>query len=76
MGVEARFQVFPSRTLFGRYRSCRGSLSSFALPESFWTLPRTSGLVFLFCAPRLVSGGTEVAVSYFHVLRSLTRFRR
>jgi hypothetical protein len=37
---------------------------------------RTSGLVFMFCVPGLVFGGTEGVRSRFHVLRSRTRFRR
>jgi hypothetical protein len=30
----------------------------------------------MFCAPELVFGGTKGAGSHFHVLRSMTRFRR
>jgi hypothetical protein len=37
---------------------------------------RASGLVFLFCAPGHIFGGTEGAGSRFHVLRATTHFRR
>jgi hypothetical protein len=37
---------------------------------------RVLGLVFIFCAPKLVFGGTEGVGSRFHVLRSRTHFRR
>jgi hypothetical protein len=39
-------------------------------------VPTASGLVFTFCAPGRIFGGTEGVVSRFHVLRSRTRFRR
>jgi hypothetical protein len=32
--------------------------------------------VFVFCAPRVVSHDTEGVESRFHILRSLTRFKR
>jgi hypothetical protein len=35
-----------------------------------------SGPVFMFCAPRLIFGGTEGIGSCFHVLPSQARFRR
>jgi hypothetical protein len=35
-----------------------------------------SGPIFMFCAPRLIFGGTEGVGSRFHVLRSRIRFRR
>jgi hypothetical protein len=44
--------------------------SCFALSNSFSTVPRVSGPVFMFYAPNLVLGGTEGALSRFHVLRS------
>jgi hypothetical protein len=43
---------------------------------SFSAVPRASGLVFMFCAPRLIFGGTEGVGSCFHVLRARTHFRR
>jgi hypothetical protein len=72
----SRFQVLRSRTRFGRYRGRRFSFSCFALPDTFWAVPRASGLVYMFCAPGLFLGVTEGAGSSFHVLRSRTRFRR
>jgi hypothetical protein len=44
--------------------------------DSFSTIPRVSGTVFMFCAPELIFGGTEGVGSRFHVLRSRTRFQR
>jgi hypothetical protein len=75
-GVGSRFHVLRSRTGFGRYRGRRVPFSSFALPDSFTTVPRASGLIFMFCALALVMGGTGGAKSDFHVLRSRTRFGR
>jgi hypothetical protein len=46
------------------------------LPNSFSASLRASGLVFMFCSPGLVFGGTEGVGSRFHVLRSRTHFRR
>jgi hypothetical protein len=58
---------------------CRGSrdqISHFALPDSFWAVSRASGLVFMFCAPELILGGTEGTECTFHVLHFQTRFGR
>jgi muconolactone delta-isomerase len=74
--VVARFQVFRSRTRFWRYRGHRVPFSTFALPDTFPTVPWASGLVFVFCAPGLLLGGTEVVGAHFHVLHSLTCFWR
>jgi hypothetical protein len=49
--------------------------SCLALSESFFMVPRASGLVFMFCAPRLIFGGTMGIESRFHTLCSRTRFR-
>jgi hypothetical protein len=75
-GIGSLFYVLRSRT---RFRQCRGRwvpFSCFPLPDSFLALPRASVSVFLFCAAGLVFGVTEGVWSYFHVLRSRTRFRR
>jgi hypothetical protein len=72
--VVARFQVLRSRTRFWQHRGHQVPFSSFALPDSFLTVPRASGLVFMFCAPRLFLGGTEAVVARFQVLRYRTRF--
>jgi hypothetical protein len=74
-GVGSRFHVLCSRTCFWRCGGCRLLFSCFTLPDSFSTLPRTSGPIFLCCAPVLVLGGTEGVRSRFYVLRSLTHFR-
>jgi hypothetical protein len=74
-GVGSRFHVLRSRTRFRRYRWRRVPFSCFSRPDSFSATPRASGLVFMFCAPRLVFGANEGVGSRFHVLRSRTRFR-
>jgi hypothetical protein len=75
-GVGSRFHVLRSQTRFRRYRGRRVSFSGFVLSDSLSAAPRTSGLVFMFCAPVLVFGGTEGVPSHFHVFRSRTYFRR
>jgi hypothetical protein len=75
-GIRSRFQVLRSLTRFWRYLGRRVLFSYFVLPNSFSTVPRVSGRVFMFCAHELVSGGTEGVGYRFQVLRSRTRFRR
>jgi hypothetical protein len=75
-GVGSRFHVLRARTRFRRYRGRRVPFSCFARPDSFSTVPRASGPVFMFPAHILVFGGTEGVGSSFHVMRSRTRFRR
>jgi hypothetical protein len=75
-GVWSRFHVLRSWTCFRRYRGRRVPFSYFALPESFSSVPMSSGPVFMYCVTALVFGGTEGLMSCFHVLRSRTRFRR
>jgi hypothetical protein len=75
-GVGSRFNVLRSWTHLGQYRGRQFLFSCFVLPDSFWALPRAPGLVFMFCAPELVLGRTEVVGSRFHVLLSRTHFRR
>jgi hypothetical protein len=75
-GVGSRFHVFRARTHFRRNRGRRLPLPCFALPDSFSTVPRASGPVFMFFEPKLLFGGTEGVGSRFHVLRSRTRFGR
>jgi hypothetical protein len=66
--------VLHSRTRFRRYRGRQVSFACFVLPDSFWPVPRTSGLVFIFCAPAFVFDGTEGVGSRFHFLLSRTHF--
>jgi hypothetical protein len=66
-GVGSHFQVLRARNNFRRYRGRRVLFSCFALPDSFSAVPRLSGPVFMFCAPRLVLGGPEGIGSRFHV---------
>jgi hypothetical protein len=76
VGVGFSFHVLCSHTHFRRYRGCRVPFSCFALPESFSTVPRASGPVFMFCAPELVFGGDECVGSRFQILPIRTHFRR
>jgi hypothetical protein len=75
-GVESRFQVLSSQTLFRRYGGRRVPFSCFVVSDSFSAVPRASGPVFIFCAPGLIFGGTEGFTSRFNVLRARTCFRR
>jgi hypothetical protein len=75
-GIGSRFHVLRVRTHFWRCGGRRVSFLCFALPDSFSGVPRASGPIFMFCAPRLILGGTEGVGSRFHVLRSRTHFRR
>jgi hypothetical protein len=72
-GDGPRFHVLRCRTRFRWYRGRWVQFSFFALPGSFWAVPRVLGLVFMFCAPGHVLGGTEGAQSSFHILRSQNR---
>jgi hypothetical protein len=75
-GLRSHFHVLRARTRFRRCRGRRVQFSCFTLPCSFSAVPRASGLIFMFCAPGLVFGGDKGVGSRFHVLRSLTHFRR
>jgi hypothetical protein len=72
----SRPHVLRARTHFRRFRGRRVSFSYYARTNSFPAVPRASGPVFKFCAPRLVFGGTARIGSRFHVLRARTHFRR
>jgi hypothetical protein len=74
--VGSRFLILRVRTHFRRYRGRWVPLSYFALPRSFPAVSRASGPVFIFCAPGLVFGGTEVVWSRFHDLHPRSRFRQ
>jgi hypothetical protein len=74
-GVRSRFHVLRARTRFRRYRGRRVPFSCFARPDSFSTVPRASGPVFMLCGSGIVFGGTECVGSRFHVLCAQTRFR-
>jgi hypothetical protein len=73
--VGSRLHVLHSRTRFRRYRGRRVPFSCFARSNSILAIPRTSGPFFMFCAPGIIFGRTEVVRSRFHVLRSQTRFQ-
>jgi hypothetical protein len=73
-GVGSRFHVLSSRTHFRWYRGCRVPFSSFARPNSFSSVPRASGPLFMFCALGHIFDSTEGVGSRFHILCSRTRF--
>jgi hypothetical protein len=75
-GVGSHFHVLRSRTHFRQFRGRPVPFSCIALSDSFSTVTRASGPVFMFCAPGHTFGGTEGVGSRFHVLRSRTHFRR
>jgi hypothetical protein len=75
-GVGSRFHVLRPRTNFRRYHGRQVPFSYFALSDSFSAVPWESAPVFMFCAPELVSHGTEGVGSHFHILRARTHFRR
>jgi hypothetical protein len=75
-GVGSRFHGLRSRTRFRQYRGRRVPFSCFALSDSFSTVLRASGLIFMFCAPGVVFSGTAGVGSRFYVLRSRTHFRQ
>jgi hypothetical protein len=75
-GVRSRFHALRARPLFRQNQGRRVPFSSSAFPDVFWAVPRASGPVFIFCAPGLVFGVTEVVGCRFLVLRSRASFRR
>jgi hypothetical protein len=75
-GDESSFNVLRARTHFRRKQGRRVPFSSIALPESFLAIPWALGHILMFCAPELVSDGTEGVRSCFHVSRARTRFLR
>jgi hypothetical protein len=50
--------------------------SYFALHDPFQAVSRVSGLIFMFCSPRLIFGGTEGVGFRFLVWHFRTHFRR
>jgi hypothetical protein len=75
-GVRSYFHVLRSRTRFRRYRVRRVPFSCFARPYSCSAVPRASGHVFMFGAPRLVFDRTKGVGSHFLVWRSRIGFWR
>jgi hypothetical protein len=59
-----------------KYRGRRLPFLGFALPDPISAIPRVSGPILMFCAPRLIFGGTEGVRSRFLVLRSQIDFQR
>jgi hypothetical protein len=56
--VGSCFHVLRSRTRFRRYRGRQLPFSCCTLQDSFLAVSRVSSPVFMFCAPRLVFGGS------------------
>jgi hypothetical protein len=71
-GRRVSFSCFALSEPFWADRVRRVPFSCFALPNSFSAMPRLSGVVFIFCVPGFILGGTEGAVSCIHFLRSRT----
>jgi hypothetical protein len=74
--VGSCFQVLRAWNRFRLYRGSRVPFACFARHDSFSTVVRASGPVFMFCALGLVFGGTEGVGSRFHVLCAQTNYRR
>jgi hypothetical protein len=74
-GVESTFDILRSYTRRW-YRGRQTHFSCSALPNSFSTILRALGPLFMFCASGLIFGGTEIIGPSFHVLGSPTYFRR
>jgi hypothetical protein len=67
VGVRSRFPVFALSDSFSVVPSVRlVPFSCFAGLDSFSTVPRASGPVFMFCAPGLIVDGVEGVGSRFH----------
>jgi hypothetical protein len=73
-GDGSRFHVLCSRTRFRRYRGRRVPFSCFRSRTCFRVVRRTSGPIFIFCAPGLIFGCSECVGFRFHALRSLDTF--
>jgi hypothetical protein len=74
--VCPHFHVLRSLT---RFLCCGGRwvpFSCFLLSDSFSAVLKVSHLVFMFCAPVLLFGGTDGVGHHFLVLRSRPRFQR
>jgi hypothetical protein len=72
--VGSCFHGLRSRARFRRYRGLRIPFSYFALPNTFSSVPRALGLIYMFCVPGLVFSDTEGVGSGFHVMRPWSRF--
>jgi hypothetical protein len=75
-GDGSHFHILRSRAHFRQYRERQVPFSCLAHPDSFSTVSRASGLVFMLRAPEHIFGGIVDVESLFHVLRCRTRFQR
>jgi hypothetical protein len=70
------FSSFACPDSFSAVPKASGPFSCFERPDSFPAVLRASGPDFMFRTPGIIFGGTDCVRSRFHVLHSLTRFRR
>jgi hypothetical protein len=70
------FYCFARPDSFSVLPGFRVPFSCFARPNPFSVVLRALCPVFVFCAPRIIFGGTEDVGFRFHVMRSRTGFRR
>jgi hypothetical protein len=73
-GSGSSFHGLRSRTHFRQLRGSQVQFLRFAHMNSFSALPRASGPVFMFCAPRLVFDDSEGVRSNFNILHTRTHF--
>jgi hypothetical protein len=64
-GIGSRFDVLRSASCFSRYRGRQVPFSSFALQDTFSTVPRASGPIFMFCVHGFVFGVPRVSRPIF-----------
>jgi hypothetical protein len=74
--VGSRFHVLRARSHFLRNRGRVVRFLYFVRPDSFSSVPRASGPVFMFCAPGLVFGCTEGVGCRLHVCATFFRALR
>jgi hypothetical protein len=59
--AQSSFHVLPPGLIFGGTKDIGVSFLCFAIPDSFWAVPRASGSVFIFCAFGLIFDSTDGA---------------
>jgi hypothetical protein len=76
-GRRVPFSYFALPYSFSVVTRASGPIFLFCAPGLvFDDIQGDAGIVYMFCAPGLIFGGTKGVGSCFHVLRSMTRFRR
>jgi hypothetical protein len=74
--IGSSFHVLRYRSRFRRYRGRGVQFSCFALSNSFWTVPKASGPIFMFFVLWLILDDTKSVGSNFRILHSITHFWR